>query len=202
MKIVEVIPVLCRGPFAESPGWISARGQLFNALTAIDWPRGSGSFSIYPESGKRRGMGNGVDEIKIGFVKEMVCNGWLPEEKLERKKALCPGPLDLKFPGVDGHVFVEWETGNISSSHRAMNKMALGMLSGEIRGGVLVVPSCKLARYLTDRIGNPGELRPYIDLWSTLPIDNGILEIVVLEHDFESFDVPRLPKRTDGRAIA
>ena len=29
---------------------------------------------------------------------------------------------------------------------------------------------------------------------------SGVLEIVVIEHDAESFDVPRIPKGTDGRS--
>ncbi len=55
--------------------------------------------------------------------------------------------------------------------------------------------------YLTDRIGNFAELEPYLDLWSAVPCENGVLEIVVVEHDAESFDVPRIEKGTDGRAL-
>ena len=95
----------------------------------------------------------------------------------------------------------EWETGNISSSHRSMNKMCLGLLTQKIIGGFLVVPSKKLYPYLTDRIGNFPELEPYLPLWKSIPCDEGILEIIVIEQDAESFDVPRIPKGTDGRAI-
>ena len=67
-------------------------------------------------------------------------------------------------------------------------------------GGVLVVPSRRLYVWLTDRIGNITELEPYFPLWSAIPCDQGILEIIVIEHDAESVDVPRIPKGTDGRA--
>jgi len=56
--------------------------------------------------------------------------------------------------------------------------------------------------YLTDRVGNYAELEPYLDLWRAVRCDNGVLEIVVIEHDDVSYDVPRIPKGTDGRALA
>ena len=39
------------------------------------------------------------------------------------------------------------------------------MLQGEVSGGVLIVPSRAMYRYLTDRVGNVKELEPYYDLW-------------------------------------
>jgi hypothetical protein len=95
---------------------------------------------------------------------------------------------------------VEWETGNISSSHRAINKMCLGMVKGKIVGGALIVPTRKLYRYLTDRIGNWDELVPYFDFWRSTLVPNGVLEIIAVEHDFESLEVPRIPKGKDGNA--
>jgi hypothetical protein len=57
-------------------------------------------------------------------------------------------------------------------------------------------------QFLTDRVGNIGELLPYIDHWrNNFCCKNGFLEIVVIEHDGESKDVPRIPKGTDGRAV-
>ena len=98
-------------------------------------------------------------------------------------------------------VVLEWETGNISSSHRALNKMALGLHKGKIAAGILVVPSRRLYVYLTDRIGNIDELVPYLGLWRSVPYPQGaVFEIVVIEHDGESFEVPRIPKGTDGRS--
>ena len=75
------------------------------------------------------------------------------------------------------------------------------MQVGGLIGGFLVVPSYELKIFLTDRIGNIGELRPYLPLWSSIPIKEGVLRIVVVEHDATSFDVPRIPKGTDGRAL-
>lgn len=77
--------------------------------------------------------------------------------------------------------------------------MALYLMKGRIRAGTLVVPSRRLYKYLTDRIGNISELEPYLDLWKAIPCSNGVLQIVVIEHDAESWDVPRIGKGTDGR---
>lgn len=108
--------------------------------------------------------------------------------------------MDAAYYCDEGIVCLEWETGNISSSHRSLNKMCLGLLQGAIKAGILVVPSRALYPYLTDRIGNIAELEPYFPVWSATPCEEGILEIVVIEHDATSDTVPRIPKGTDGRA--
>jgi len=82
-----------------------------------------------------------------------------------------------------------------------MNKLALLLKTQVISAGVLVVPSRKLYVFLTDRIGNIQEIKPYFALWKSVPCHNGVLEIVVIEHDAVSKDVPRIPKGTDGRAM-
>ena len=79
--------------------------------------------------------------------------------------------------------------------------MALGLLKGVLAAGLLVVPTRELYQYLTDRIGNMEELEPYLDLWRSIPCENGILEILAIEHDATSTKVPRIPKATDGRAL-
>lgn len=95
---------------------------------------------------------------------------------------------------------MEWETGNVSSSHRAINKMVLGLVAKKCIAGVLVIPNMTLARYLTDRIGNIEEIRPYTPLWENLSVAEGVLELVVIEQDGESTSSPRIPKGKDGRA--
>lgn len=97
---------------------------------------------------------------------------------------------------------MEWETGNISSSHRALNKMALGLLKGKLAAGVLIVPSRRLYKYLTDRVGNIDEIAPYFDLWRCIPCAEGVLEVIAVEQDAESLSVRRISKGTDGRALA
>ena len=79
--------------------------------------------------------------------------------------------------------------------------MARGMLAGRYAGGILVLPTRALQKYLTDRIGNYEELAPYFPVWAALPIKDGVLGVMRIEQDAESTEVPRIPKATDGRAV-
>ena len=158
-------------------------------------------FTIYPESGKKRGQGNGVKPIKVGLMQELQRQGWHVEQFAKLGMNRNPGKYDAVLDTDYGPVVLEWETGNISSSHRSLNKMALALMKGKIAAGILIVPSRELYRFLTDRIGNIQELEPYLDLWRSIPCKKGILEIVVIEHDTTSRSVPRIPKGTEGRAI-
>ena len=198
VKIVETLDVFAKGAFPSSPEWARVGRDVALAIKATDWPHGSGTFTIYPEK-----HANGVKPIKIPCVATLKDKcGWVkeslpPETRKVLKKT---GKLDAVLETSVGWVAFEWETGNISSSHRALNKLIQSLARGEVVGGVLVVPSDKLARYLTDRIGNIRELRPYLEGWGLTTITNGVLQIVVVEHDAESFDVPKIPKGKDGRA--
>ena len=202
MKIVHVETLIRYGDFAESAKWKAVRNGLHESIRSVDWPRGSGRFTIYPESGKKRGEGNGVKPIKSKLMEDLVAQGWKLEEPLDLATVIKPGKLDAVLYTEHGPIALEWETGNISSSHRALNKMALGLLMGKLACGILVVPSRKLYPYLTDRIGNFSELEPYLHLWRSIPYKQGVLEIVVIEHDATSTDVCRIPKGTSGRALA
>jgi hypothetical protein len=201
MKIVREETLIGCGEYARSAEWRRTRESLHGAIQRVEWPEGRGLFVIYPESGKKRKAGNGVKPIKKGLMEELARQGWVVEEPLKIAAAKKPGKLDAVLYTTYGPVALEWETGNISSSHRALNKMALGLLKGTLAGGILVVPSRELYKYLTDRVGNIAELEPYLDLWKSIPCKSGILEIVVIEHDATSFDVPRIPKGTSGRAL-
>ena len=210
MKIVETVALLQRGAFAESTEWATIRKTIHAAVTQAEWPIGSGSFTIHPESGKKSGKGNGVVPIKLKPMEVLKAAGWALEFPWDvatkatpagkKGKGTKPGDIDAAKQFSSGLVVVEWETGNISSSHRAINKMALGLVAKKCVAGVLVVPNMKLAQYLTDRIGNIEEIRPYAPLWENLNIAEGVLELVVIEHDTESISVPKIPKGKDGRA--
>jgi hypothetical protein len=183
--------------------------QINEAVRSTVWPTGADDFTIYPESGRKRGEGNGVRPIKDGFVRTLAAMGWELEKRAPRRadaegeKGSRPGAFDC-HRGLEGDLapfVVEWETGNISSSHRAINRMALGILLGYVSGGVLIVPSRELAQYLTDRIGNAPELAPYFVLWEQWTLaESAYLAVVTVQHDYTSVDVPRIPKGTDGRA--
>jgi hypothetical protein len=203
VKIVREENLISCGQFAKSSGWRKARKKLHTAIRAVEWPPKSGKFTIYPESGKKRGQGNGVKPIKLGLMLDLKKQGWGIEGPAKFGGTRNPGKFDALLETEFGPVVVEWETGNISSSHRSLNKMALGIMAGKIAAGILIVPSRALANYLTDRIGNIQELEPYFALWKAVPCKHGgVLEIVVIEHDATSVDVPKITKMTDGRALA
>lgn len=202
MKLLEYHDILNPGMFEESKALSEVWEDVRLAVKLTDWPHGSGSFTIYPESGKKSGEGNGVKLIKVPCIHALRERGW----RVERlpsvgSSVLRTGDLDALKETPEGYVAFEWETGNISSSHRALNKLFLTMKQTATIGSFLVVPSNRLKMYLTDRIGNIGELEPYFPLWRGLTGIRGALRIIVVEHDAESFDVPKIPKGTDGRAL-
>lgn len=201
MKLVETHDFLDVKLFSRSRSLKDAWRDIEAAIRKTDWPHGCGTFRIYPQSGKKRKQGNGVVPIKKPCVAELRRRGWLTESLPNLSASVLEtGDLDALLLTKAGYVAFEWETGNISSSHRAINKLLLALREKAIVAGVLVVPSNKLKIYLTDRIGNIGELRPYFKLWQTLKGISGAFRIAVVEHDIEDPRAPRIPKGTDGRA--
>lgn len=202
MKIVRTDILLDAGDVSKSPEWTRRYGEICKAIKTIEWPPGSGSFTLYDEPGKKRGMGNGVTPIKVACMARLKEDfGWNLETGIKVGTVKLKGRVDATCLMGDRLLAVEWETGNISSSHRALNKMCLGLLNGTLIGGVLILPTRNMYRNLTDRVGNIAEVEPYFPLWGALPIAKGILTIVVIEHDAVSREVPRIPKGTDGRAM-
>lgn len=201
MKIVCYHDILNAHLFETSESVISAWNEISCAIQITDWPHGSGKFTIHPESGKKSGQGNGVKPIKIPCMNALRTSGWLTERLPDLgSSVLGTGDLDALKITNDGFIAFEWETGNISSSHRALNKLFLAMQETNTLASFLVVPSNILKIYLTDRIGNIGELEPYFPLWRNLTNIKGALRIIVVEHDDTCVNVQKIPKGTDGRA--
>jgi len=208
VKLAEPpIDVIAKGAFPSSAIWHQACKDVEEAVAEVDWPPGTGSFLLNPAPGRRRDGSkdtypNGVAPMKVPAIRHLESRGW-------RTEALPPlpstvlrtGDLDALYDASGTYVAFEWETGNISSSHRAMNKLVLGLIQGAVRGGFLVVLANSMRSYLTDRIGNIGELRPYLPLWSAATVPDAALRIYVAEHDALSDQVPHIPKGTDGRAL-
>lgn len=200
MKIVDVVSIGKGLSIRNSAEWKQIEQQIFDSIRITDWPHGSGTFSIFPESGKKRGEGNGVVPIKHPCINFLVANGWKAESFPDLPKGvLTPGDFDAMITLSSGHVVFEWETGNISSSHRAVNKI-FAVLGASIIGAFLVLPSRLLAQYLTDRIGNFEELAPYFDSFTRCCPDFPF-DIVSISFDETSINVPRIPKGKDGRAL-
>lgn len=204
VKLVEEVELIRAGQVGESVELELALNEVREAVHRVKWPPGSNEFYIYPESGKKRGRGNGVVPIKKEFMKAIGDLGWGTEEDFPVDAAVdgsAFGEMDASKRFNDHLFLVEWETGNISSSHRSLNKAGIGLVNGVVAGAVIIVPSGRLAPFLTDRIGNIRELRGYFPLFRSLQVDNGFLAVFCIEQDADSYDVPRIPKGTDGRAM-
>lgn len=202
MRLVRRELLIDRGEFSLSEEWAVIDEEIRDAIHRVVWPPGNDQFVIYPEPGKGRGMGNGVVPIKLAFFEALADYGWELEQRLWIGNRARPGKIDAIKHLPNGGVFaVEWETGNISSSHRSINKIALGIIQKILVGGAVILPTRRMYQYLTDRIGNYEELEPYFPFWRHVVVEDGALALYAVEHDGESLEVPRIEKGTDGRAL-
>lgn len=192
MRIVQVESLLSRGPYPHSRHWRGTRQTIHDAITRCCWPPGSGSFTIHADSGKNRGARNRVLPIKAQFLEYLREAGWAVDGTAKNALGRSVGRFDAVLAGPAGPVVVEWKTGSITYTHRSLNKMSLFLGSGRIAAGTLIVPSRELNKFLADRAGTIQDLKPYFVLWKSSPCQNGLLELVVVEHDGTSCDVPRI----------
>lgn len=196
MKILRTTYLIKAGAFGCSAEWRSRHAQICKAIADVVWPAGSRSFILHDKK-----QGNGVIPIKQTCMADLKKQGWSIETRFSPTAERRPGPIDATCSEKGKLLCLEWETGNISSSHRALNKMALGLITGEFIGGVLIIPSRAMYFYLTDRIGNYAEIEPYFPVWQSLNVHEGILAVIEIEHDAISAEVPHIRKGTDGRAL-
>ena len=208
--------------------WAILHTSYTAAIANIDHLAGSGELILrrkirLPNGQTQR---NGVGYLRARFLNYMLkTEGWraegivnLARDRDQPPIKLYPSgedyrePITSDFGGFDfvtttpngTRIAIEWETGNISSSHRSMNKLAIALAHGLVDVGVLIVPSRNLYEHLTDRIGNIGELSGYLSMWEGLKttVPRGLLAITVVEHDNLTDDpnFPFLSTGNDGRA--
>lgn len=228
MRLLRTIILFDQGGIQATPDWAGLHRDIEAAVLSIDHPEGAGTLTLRRKHRRpdRQWDRNGVLYLKRRFVETLsAMPGWGAEVDVDLDLArvqpvlqLYPGgnpyqePITAAFGEFDLHAAtlgdmrcaVEWETGNISSSHRSMNKLAICLGAGAIQAGVLIVPSRACYEHLTDRIGNISELSGYLDMWHRLApgVNRGLLAIVVVEHDALTDDAnfPYLPVGHDGRA--
>lgn len=196
MKIVKIVTLIDNNVFSTTETYKRIIQDITQAIKAIKHPENSKGFFLFDKK-----KGNGVKPIKVAFINKLNQLGW-EDEKIVSNKSIKNRRIDSSLLLNDGRFFgVEWETGNISSSHRAINRLKLGMLQGVLAGGILVLPSRKMYEYLTDRIGNFQELEPYFPVIADTSKTKGYLGIIEIEHDGVGKDIPPIKKGTDGRAL-
>lgn len=197
MKIVHEEILINQDYLQETEEWKEIQSEIHYAISSVTWPPGSSQFIINPIP-----HGNGVKPIKDGCMVALQSQfGWQLESTIFIREANRPGKVDAFRHTSLGDFVFEWETGNISSSHRALNKIALGLLRNVLLGGILVLPTRQLYPYLTDRVGNYEELSPYFPVWRSIPVKRGLMVIIAVEHDALDPHVPLISKGTDGRAL-
>jgi len=156
-RLIRDIPALKRAYF-----------EITKSIKSVTWPTGSSKCTI---NNSEKNI-NGVVPLKESCYVMLEKNyNWLREKSLkvlkeEKKKG---GPIDVykEFTGSSAfalkRVGLEFETGNISSAHRSLNKLLLGLNRKELDLSVIMMPVKTLAYYLTDRVTNYEELEPYFE---------------------------------------
>lgn len=226
MNVAKSKKLIDSGGFSTTERYRRARRDVVEAIREVNWPPGNSDFVIAPRENE-----NGVNPITDQFEGALArCVGWEATGRrhlktvLDERELLGDAITQLEPYCADPYGFVsspwfdavktveaesgsvlsatEWETGNISSSHRSLNRLTLGLAAGVIETGFIVLPTRDLYVYLTDRVGNYRELEPYFWIWSALEdeVDTGVLEVIAVKHDDTSTDVPPIGKLTDGMA--
>lgn len=227
MKWLRTMVIFNQGNIIDTESWDELHTSYISCIKKIDFPEGSGSLTLRMKEKKPNGQWdrNGVVYLKNRFLHYMTTDeNWEAEKDFGFNEQNIPPNLTLypsrdiyrepivskfgEFDFVSRHqasdtkIAIEWETGNISSSHRSINKLAIALKSGVIQIGVLIVPSRDLYEHLTDRIGNISELSGYLSMWHGLgpSVKIGLLAITVVEHDALTKSGSYLPVGKDGRA--
>lgn len=126
MRVLGTTYLIRAGAFGNSSEWDACHAQIRAAIAAVTWPVGSDSFTLHPAR-----KGNGVVPIKRSCMADLKLAGWSLETRFAPGGESKPGPIDATCAVRGGLLCLEWETGNVSSSHRALNKMALGLITGD-----------------------------------------------------------------------
>jgi len=227
VKWLRTLIVFEQGDVLSSPGFAKLHERCVEAVQRIDHPQGSGQLTLRQKEKDENGkwQRNGVGPLRkrfmdlmrgqVGVAVEQNAKWANPvsptqiQEYPSRKPYSEPihtefGPFDVVISLNETRVAIEWETGNISSSHRSLNKLFLALRQKEIDVGLLIVPSRDLYVHLTDRVGNIAELSGYLSVWKSLKewVAQGALGILVVEHNALTPDpnVPYLAVGKDGRA--
>jgi hypothetical protein len=173
----------------------SAREAYNEVINAIHHNVTNGDKFILNNSKKNI---NGVTKVKEGIISILQNEyGWETEYPITYLSADASkgGPIDAykKF-GADAYkVGFEFETGNVASVHRSINKLHIGITTGNLNMGILILPMKSMSYYLTDRAANYEEIEPYLLLWSNIP-----LAVIGFDADIYDPSAPILSKGSDG----
>ena len=172
MKWLRTLVLFDQGDVVSSADWADIHTAYVRSIERIDNPRGSGQLVLRrktQDSKSKQWNRNGVGYLRSRFLEHMVNDeGWQAEAEVDLQHLqqqpelrLYPSlepyaePITSAFGAFDFvtttesglRVAIEWETGNISSSHRSLNKLSIVLATNKIQAGVLILPS----RYLYEQ---------------------------------------------------
>ncbi len=149
MRVHEFILLRDEGNWQASGQWLETDREIREAISSIVWPQGSKKFTINPTP-----QGNGVKPIKEAFLISLQSRSWRTEQRVKILDQGSSGKVDALKDFSDGTTFVvEWETGNVSSSHRALNKIVVALKEDNCYGHLLVkTRRCATAALLADGV--------------------------------------------------
>ena len=107
MKFLKMEVLIDKGHFSKSQIWKTLQKHIHESIQAVVWPPGSDKFTIYPQSGKKRGEGNGVKPIKNSFMAKLTEYGWQLEVKMDIATVKQPGKVDAVYLIESGALFPE-----------------------------------------------------------------------------------------------
>ncbi|HTQ35515.1 MAG TPA: hypothetical protein VMH77_00650, partial [Steroidobacteraceae bacterium] len=150
MKWLRTLVVFDSGKVLNTPTWDQVHRSYLRAINSIEHPVGAGKLMLRHAIKRTGGQDqrNGVVPLRRKFLDFLVrSEGWKKEQdttisrlRWQVEVSLYPGrqkhtePVESDFGhfdflttlGSEGlRVAIEWETGNISSSHRSLNKLAM-----------------------------------------------------------------------------
>ena len=163
MKWLRTLLLFDQGNIAASFDWRSIHDSYVRSIQAIDFPEGSGTLTLRKKKKRPDGQWdrNGVNYLKARFIRNIKeVEGWRAEGQVDLSRDRQQPPIKL-YPSMEAYrepitsdfggfdfvttgpqgtrVAIEWETGNISSSHRSMNKLAIALGNGIVEVGGLIV---------------------------------------------------------------
>jgi hypothetical protein len=196
MKVTKVFMTEVAKILIESNQFCKrAYDEVISSIESPTWPKDSNIFTINNTAKN----GNGVVPLKEScYIMLEDTYDWFREKhldvlKYEKQKG---GPIDVYKEFGSGtdikRVGIEFETGNISSAHRSLNKLLLGLNRKELDLGIIVLPVKELSYFLTDRVSNYEELEPYFENATDKPF-------IVIGFNADDFgNVKFIPKGPDG----
>lgn len=93
MKITFSRILISDGSFIKSQEWNINFSYLCDLIKKMEHPIGSGKFYIFPQSGKKRGEGNGVKPIKEILMNKLD-NSWTREVSFNTQLGFKIGKVD------------------------------------------------------------------------------------------------------------